>query len=175
MFKDNQEFTMKKGYNKKILSIGVPQGLFDRLLKTSSRNAKNSKHDDIFKINVYKTDLLNSNIIYRPKVFLFEASRFPSRIYGNIKKTRNSDYKEIFKAIPTRNYSLFTNSNSIDTGNPIYWDDMSNAFGEDYSFLTNDEKNEIIENHVLSFLFENYLKITTGMIFSDINFNLDSR
>jgi len=175
LFKDNKEFTTKKGYNKKILSVGIPQGLFERLLKTSSRNTKNSKHDDIFKVCVYKTDLLNGDIIYRPKIFLFEASRFPIRNYGSLRRTRNSDYHEIFKAVPTRNYSLFTDIKSIDTGNPEYWDDKSNAFGAEYSFLSRDEKNEIIENHVTSFLLENYLKIVTGMTFNDVNFNLDSR
>jgi hypothetical protein len=175
LFKDNKEFTTTKGYNKKILSVGIPQGLFERLLKTSSRNTKNSKHDDIFKVCVYKTDLLNGDIIYRPKIFLFEASRFPIRNYGSLRRTRNSDYHEIFKAVPTRNYSLFTDIKSIDTGNPEYWDDKSNAFGAEYSFLSRDEKNEIIENHVTSFLLENYLKIVTGMTFNDLNFNLDSR
>jgi hypothetical protein len=175
LFKDNDEYTTKKGYNKKILTIGIPQGMFDRLLKKSSLNSKNSKHNDIFKISVFKIDILNGDIIYRPKVFLFEASRFPARIYSEIKKTRNSDYREIFKAIPTRNYSLSVDGSSYDLGNPVYWDDKSNVFGNEYSFLTEDEKNQVIENHVLSYVLENYMKVITGMTLNDLTFNLDSR
>lgn len=175
LFKDNQEYTTRKGYNKKILTVGVPQGMFDRLLKKSSLNSSNSKHNDIFKISVYKTDVLNGEIIYMPKVFLFEASRYPVRVYSDIKNTSKSDYREIFKAISTRNYSLFVDGKTADAGNPTYWDDKSNSFGNEYSFLTSTEKNEIIENHVMSYILENYMKIVTGLSFDELTFSLDSR
>lgn len=175
LFKDNEEYTSKKGYNKKILTVGVPQGMFDKLLKKSSLNSSNSKHNDIFKISVYKTDILNGEIIYRPKVFLFEASRYPVRVYSDIKNTTRSDYKEIFKAISTRNYSMFVDGKATDSGNPTYWDDKSNAFGNEYSFLSSAEKREIIENHITSYVLENYMKIITGLSFDELTFSLDSR
>jgi len=175
LFKDNQEYTSRKGYNKKILTVGVPQGMFDKLLKKSSLNSNNSKHNDIFKISVYKTDVLNGEIIYRPKVFLFEASRYPVRVYSDIKNTTKSDYRKIFRAISTRNYSMFVNGKATESGNPTYWDDKSNAFGNEYSFLSSDEKREIIENHVTSYILENYMKIITGLSFDELTFSLDSR
>ena len=175
MFKDNPELTSKKGYNKKIMTVGVPMGMFDRLLKKSSLNSKNSKHNDIFKISVYKTDVLNGEIIYRPKVFLFEASRFAARIYTDIRKTTGSDYREIFRVIPTRNYSLFVDGKSADSGNPTYWGDKTNAFGDEYTFLSSDEKDQIIQNHVMSYILENYMKIITGLSFDELTFTLDSR
>jgi len=174
-FFSDSEFTETKGYNKKIATIGIPQGLLKGLLKNPLM-ADSNKHNDIIKILIYKIDVFNSDIVYKPKEFLFEASRFPTRVYSSVKPI-NTDVRgisDIANAIPTRNYSLFTSLNLIDTGASTYWDDKTSSFGEEYNFLTSREKNEIIENHITSFLLENYIKILTGFDVGDVQFNLSN-
>jgi hypothetical protein len=174
-FFSDAEFTETKGYNKKIATIGIPQGLLKGLLKNPLM-ADSNKHNDIIKILIYKIDVFNSDIVYKPKEFLFEASRFPTRVYSSVKPI-NTDVRgisDIANAIPTRNYSLFTSLNLIDTGASTYWDDKTSSFGEEYNFLTSREKNEIIENHITSFLLENYIKILTGFDVGDVQFNLSN-
>lgn len=174
-FFSDSEYTETKGYNKKIATVGIPQGLLKGLLKNPIM-ADSNKHNDIIKISIYKIDVFNSDIVYKPKEFLFEASRFPTRVYSSVKPI-NTDIRgisDIANAIPTRNYSLFTSLDLIDTGAATYWDDKNSSFGEEYKFLTSKEKNEIIENHITSFLLENYIKIVTGLDVGDVQFSLST-
>jgi hypothetical protein len=172
----DQEYTTHKGYNKKIISVGIPQGLFRDLSKNSSLDIKSNKHNDIFKIVIRKMDLVNGEIIYLPKEYLFEASRYPVRIYSSINQLDDTvNIDEIISSISTRNYSLFHDPNVINTGETSYWNDKSNVFGNEYSFLTDSEKKEIIENHVISFLLENYLKTTSGVLVNENTFVLDAK
>ena len=172
-FFNDGELADKKGYNKKILSVGLPQGLMKGLLKNPLLSNSN-KHNDIIKISIYKMDVINNDIVYKPKEFLFELSRFPARMYSSIKAIPSNvtGVDDLANCIPTRNYSLYSGLDSIDTGAVSYWDDMSSTFGDEYSFLSTSEKNQIIENHITSFILENYLKVMTGMDVSDVTFNL---
>jgi hypothetical protein len=160
----NAEFKEKKGYNKKIMTVGLPQGLIKNHIARSTANSKNNKHDDIIKISVYKIDLINNDIVYKPKSFLFEASRYPVRVPSLILSNTLD-----FSQIPTRNYSFFPDVDR--QGESFYYD---NNLGEEYSFLSTTEKNEIIQNHSMSFLLENYLKIVSGLVLSENTFNLSS-
>lgn len=167
------EFRFNKGYNKQIISVGIPHGLLKNLNEILKiKNSKNVKHDDIFRIVVYKMDLLNPFIIYKPKKFLFEASRFVDRVYSDITNVDKS--LAIYKKIPTRNYSLYADPNLIKEGSPYLGTDLSNAFGDEYSFLTEKDKEEILANHTTSFLLENYLRLFSGLNLNELTFNLVS-
>lgn len=159
------EFRSSKGYNKKIISIGLAQDL----LKSVLPDVITGKQDDIFKISIYKMDLLNNDVVYKPKTYIFEASRYPSRVYNDVKGSINS-----LLEMPTRNYTMFYQKNKENTETP-YWEDMSNSFDETYSFLSQTEKQEIITNHAASFLLENYIKIMTGLVINETTFNLTSQ
>lgn len=166
----NEQFRFNKGYNKQIISVGIPQGLLKNLNEVlKSKNSKNAKHDDIFRIVVYKMDLLNPFIIYKPKKFLFEASRFIDRVYSDIANVDKN--LAIYKTIPTRNYSLYADPNLIKEGNPYLGTDLSNAFGDEYDFLDTGEKEQILANHSRSFLLENYLRLFSGLNLNELTFN----
>lgn len=159
----SSEFRLSKGYNKKIISVGMGQDL----LKSLISNETTGKQNDIFKLSIYKIDLLNNDIIYKPKSYIFEASRYPVRVYKDIEKDNDS-----LTGIPTRNYTMFSQENAeVETK---YWEDMSNIFDDTYSFLNNAEKEEILINHATSFLLENYIKIMTGLVLNESIFNLTS-
>jgi hypothetical protein len=166
-FFNNQEFSKVKGYNKKIITIGLAQNLIKNLLTQVQLEKVTNKHDDIIKVSIYKMDLLNSDVIYLPKTFLFEASRYPMRVVDQI-PNNVTNIKELF----TRNYSFYNKSNAKDNGEVSTM--VPKLDDEEYSFLNDYEKSQIIENHIISFLLENYLKITTGLVLNETTFNLDT-
>ncbi|HEY6019794.1 MAG TPA: hypothetical protein VIY48_07785, partial [Candidatus Paceibacterota bacterium] len=167
----SQEFAAKAGYNKKILTVGVPLGFTRRLKqRINIRNLKKSsfvdKQGDIVSIVVYKVDLQNSDIIYKPKRFLFEMSRFPVRndnTFVSLGDHPTTD--QIISSVPTRDYGESNGQNR----DPHYWPTTPAgragriAFDDTYSFLSLTEKNELIRNHVLSYLYEVYVKMMTGI------------
>ena len=166
-FFNDQEFTKVKGYNKKIITIGLAQNLIKSMLTQIQLEKLTNKHDDIIKVSIYKMDLLNNDIVYLPKTFLFEASRYPVRIVDAIP----NDITDI-KQLLTRNYSFYNKSNAEDNGEVSTMAPTLDS--EEYNFLDASEKTQIIENHIISFLLENYLKITTGLVLNETTFNLDN-
>jgi hypothetical protein len=177
------EFATTKAYNKKILTVGIPLG-FARLLKQKidigklqSTSFKN-KQNDIIRINVYKVDLQNQDIIYKPQKFLFELSRFP---------VRNNDYilpvdtnqpggisvNDIVNAIPTRDASKSFGDGANVQYRVAYGNVSTTPFDDaSYSFMTQDEQDELLRNHVDSYLWEVYVKVMTGVSTADHNFDL---
>jgi hypothetical protein len=184
VFSDNR-FNEENGFNKKIISVGIPNGFAQNLnLKTDNNFntfSKEKTEKDIITLNVYKVDLQNPDVIYSPNKFLFELSRFPvrnSKHYSDI--SQNSSLVDICSAIPTRDFSQDT---ITDAG--IYYYNKNNgvidktkkaAFSNsNYSFLTFRQKEDIAINHVLSYFYEVYIKIMTNMNISDYSFALDSQ
>ncbi len=186
-FKD-EEFTFVKGYNKQILTVGLPLGLLEELnnkFKTKANSLgklSQQKSNDIFKILIYKIDLLNDDIVYVPKEFLFETSRFPVRTYSKISDVSslelNSNFQTtLFKIFPTRDFEIYSEK----SGNKIFIEvkptsDINEAFSSaDYSqFLTKNQKENILQNHITSFILENYLQIISGIQFNESPFILSS-
>lgn len=178
-----KEYAQVKGYNKKVLTVGIPLGFTRRLKqRVNIRNLKKStfidKQNDIVQVVVYKVDLENSDIVYKPKRFLFELSRFPvrnDRYFLNIPDHPTID--DIVHAIPTRDFG----QSQAQATEVTYWalntDDINRgrkaAFNdESYSFLNQREKAEIIQNHVTSYLTEVYVKLLTGISLADYHFDL---
>ena len=168
-FFNNEEFYPKKGYNKQIISVGIPAGLFKNVNTFLKNKKSKNKSDDVFKILIYKIDLLNPYIIYKPKSFLFEASRFPVRVYSELKKVGSS-----YDLIPTRNYSLFSgNEEKFKMGS--LGNNMNDSFGDEYKgwspSLSTRDKEAILSNQTTSFLLENYLRIISGFNVNELTFN----
>jgi hypothetical protein len=122
--------------------------------------------------------MINNDIVYKPKRYLFELSRFPVRndsVYRRI--SPRATFSEIANAIPTRDYQ-----ESSEDGNTamMYWNservgslNTENAMdSESYSFMNSTQKAEVIRNHLLSYLLEVYVKLMTGMNLGEYTFNL---
>lgn len=179
---NSPDYVSRKGNNKKILTVGIPQGFAKRLKQRTDAKALNfvkdptNKQGDIVSIVVYKIDLLNPDIVFKSKKMLFEMSRFPVR---NDEKFLSIPEKptpsDIFRAIPTRD---FGNGKLNDM---TYWSDgstpsdpnvMATFADESYSFLTSSERYEIIKNHITSYLCDVYIKLMTGVNLADDQFNM---
>lgn len=177
------EFASKQGYNKKILTIGIPLGFTERLKQRVSithqqKSTFIDKQGDIVNLVIYKVDLENSDIVYKPKRVLVELTRFPirnDRFFLDIpdKPTLN----DIVHALPTRDLSeqqslLFgptywtSGTDSVNKGLSVSFTDAS------YSFLSAAEKQSIAQNHVLSYLLEVYIRLLTGVSVAEYHFDL---
>jgi hypothetical protein len=166
----NDEFLFEKGYNKQIISVGIPRELFKSFNTFLKDKKSNNKSDDVFKILIYKVDLLNPYLVYRPKSFLFEASRFPVRIYSELKKVGTT-----YDLVPTRNYSLYSSDDIEKFKFGVIGHNVDDSFGDEYNGwspqLTLEDKKLILANQTTSFLLENYLKIISGFNVSELTFN----
>jgi hypothetical protein len=173
------EFASKKGNNKKILSVGVPLGFLHRLQQIARQQKHpNNKQTDIIQLVVYKIDVQNSDITFKPQCFLFEMSRFVPRndsLYLQIPD--NSSLNDVIHAIPTRDFGQKVDSNR----SPEYFSTKPGGVSpnhkiamqsKDYSFLSQQQKAEIVRNHVVSYLLEVYTKLLTGIVLGDHDFDL---
>jgi len=181
-FKD-KDYTLSKGYNKQILTVGIPQGLLKDLFNKSVAKSINtgeinlSKVNDIFKILVYKIDLLNDDLVYLPQEFLFEMSRFVIKDYSKINPTArlSSDFEDsLFRFFSTRNFSIYgSKSNSLfEEIKPKSKVNEVFSSAEYSKFLNKDEMSSILKNHITSFILENYLQILSGMKLNENSFIL---
>lgn len=173
----SSEFTTKKGNNKRILTLGIPFGFSKNLHQTSesSRTLLNDKANDIINVLVYKVDIENSDLVFKPQHFLFELSRFPVRSDKNyLDLASSTDALEPIWSIPTRDYSginsdiqyAISRVGDVTEGKPTAFDD------DQYSFLSAGDRAELLRNHVMSLLLESYIRLLTGISTADYHFDM---
>ena len=190
-FKD-EDYRLRKGHNKKIMTVGIPQGLLKDLSKQlikESSNQNAAKSNDLFKILLYKINLLHDDIVYLPQEFLFETSRFTVQDYSKISDlnllTNNiNDFENyLFKVFATRNYNIFNakdiNSNLFLEVKPQLSSQESFPLTEYSSILPAGLasigehirlSNSILKNHITSFILENYLNVMSGLKMDENSF-----
>ncbi len=186
------EFASQRGLNHRIMTVGIPLGFTQRLkqkvnIQTQKRASFENKQNDIIKITVYKTDVQNSDIIYKPQQFMFELSRFPTRYTTAhwLPIPQEPTLNDIINAIPTQCFDSspeFGTSNSISSGVEYASSAIANSEGvkgvraafvdSTYNFLTAAQKAEILHNHVVSQLLEVYIKMMTGINVAEYNYHM---
>lgn len=178
------EYSGARASNKRIISVGIPLG-FTRRIKQVVKKAElkntsfEAKQHDIIQVVVYKVDLINQDIVYKPVRFLFELSRFPVYNAAYYKQlSANPSFAEITNAIPTRDFEQAYESGG---GQSVsYWSStrssstaVKNAMDSpSYSFLLPNVKASIIKNHITSQMLEVYTKLMTGISLGEANFDI---
>jgi len=176
-------FASRKGYNKKVLSVGVPLGFTQRIKqRVVIDNVKNNvtapKQKDVVKVAVYKIDVENSDVIYRPKRFLFEMSRFPVRDDSQFLDVPDRPtLDDVVSVVPTRDFGLGLRLATDVTywqvgGATVPRSSKSSFIDNAYSFLSDDQKDELAQNHVMSYLLEVYLRTLMGINVGDHQFDV---
>jgi len=163
----SNEFRDSEGFNKKIISVGIPQGLH-RLLQSDASNLSGPiRKNKLIKVHLYKTDNLKPDVIYKPLTYIFDLDRFSTRVLKNyidsgLSILENSSFNltkiPILKAFIDLDKSS-NNSFSI-------FNDQKKSF-EDYAFLNQTEKNDLMMNHSKSLLMEEYLNYFAGSPFDE--------
>jgi hypothetical protein len=128
------KFKSPDGDNIRLLSIGITHGM-SAMLRRLLRTESTKQQTDIISISVYKNDLEYQEIVFKPKKFLFELSR-------------NERFKGAGKSLEIDVYD--ENGDDIRTSTS-------------YSFLSQKDKNEILDNHSMSFILELYIRLMTGL------------
>jgi len=83
------EFRGDDGGVSKVLSVGVPAGFTDRLedsdrLEESDRqDSRTDRQLDMVTVDVFRKDIIEEDIVFKPKQYIFEMSRFVSAFSGN--------------------------------------------------------------------------------------------
>lgn len=179
----NGEFTLARGFNKRVLTIGIPLGFSKHLqqsvkLNNLKKTSFTNKQNDIVSIVVYKTDLKNPDVVYKPQRFLFELSRFPARgQQSHLSIPTNPTVNDVVNAVPTRDFNQSLKS-GYDTvhgtvgGDPVTEGSKVAFADEAYSFLSDAQKAEILRNNVVSYLMETYISLLTGINVGDHHFSI---
>lgn len=174
-FFSNERFSSQKGHNIRLLTVGIPSGFSQKLrervkLDKVNQNSFNPKQVDVIKINVFKVDVEHQDIIFKPQSFLFELSRFVQRSGVRLPDLEpGMPLKKILESLPSRDYSLEVPSQS--PGAPGI--ENTNLFSSQYSFLTQEQKTKLIQNHTESYFLELYVKLLTGISVSEYDLYID--
>jgi hypothetical protein len=120
-------------------------------------------------------DMLRPSLIHKPQEFLFDISKYPIRTLnyytdkslGTIIKN-NKEHQAInstIKFLPFFNFESFEKKYDIQAEN--FEEDLAENNGSGrYSFL-GDNKKSLIDNHISSFMMEEYLRFTSGNSFDE--------
>lgn len=186
------DFASQRGMNKHVLTVGIPLGFTQRLkqkinIQQQKRASFTDKKNDIVQVTVYKVDMQNADVIFKPVRFLFEMARFPTR-FGTgawLPLRDNPGINDIINAIPTQCFTSNLDAgtaNSITSGIEYASTSIANSDGTkaarsafdsaDYAFLSSQQKGEILHNHVVSQLLETYIKLMTGINVSEYNYHM---
>lgn len=172
--------------NKKILSIGIPHKLYQKLQRpvnvTSLANSASSFN--LVYINVYMIDNLRPLLVHKPQKFIFDLNKFPTRILnyyidtaiGTQKKINdepkyvdldmsNFDYIDY---LPFFNLQDFQNISDVRAENA---DDLfeSNDY-LNYIGLSENQASQLKNNHIRSLFMEEYLRFLSGCSFDEQSF-----
>lgn len=167
---DKNKYRIDKGENLKILSVGLPAGFLETI--TTVIDASNSDFDevlsrenDIISINVYRRDIEHEDIVFKPKSYIFEMSRFVSRSTFDTNAdviTQGSFDVLVDSHVFMRDFSRFVKGQKS-TGENIFKNSR-------YDFLSNREKEDLIENHMTSYLLSVYNKLLTGVSLDEADY-----
>lgn len=170
----NEKFSSQKGHNIRLLSVGIPLGFSQKLrervkLDKVSEKSFNPKQVDIIKVNVYKVDVEYQDIVFKPQSFLFELSRFVTKTNENMPDVSvGFSMKDVLSAFRTHDYSLQVPVVSSEKNG-----ELTNLISEQYSFLTQEQKIEITQNHTISYILELYVRLLTGVSVSECDLYVD--
>jgi hypothetical protein len=175
------QFSSPSSRNMRIMTVGIPLGFTEALKRratfTQYAGSRADRQNDIINLCVYKVDMEYPDVVYEPLRFPFEMSRFVVRDESMhpVDATTFADYVERF---PTRDYTqaFETLAGGADVQYLAPTGTQTAAFADDsYNFLTVSTRRSIIENHVLSMILEAYVRLITGLSFSEHEFDLIDR
>lgn len=145
----------------RLLTVGIPAGfsknLADRINGSNLTNDsfRRNKANDVIYINVYKRSLEFPEIIFKPQKFIFDMALFPNG-YKNLGIQATDNFDSVLQRVTLLDYDSFKQ--------PITVTVESIVNNDKYYFLANTQvKRAMVENHVLSDLFSQYIRFLTTM------------
>ncbi len=157
------KFRGGRAENLKILTVGIPAGFSDNLLKeigVGSENVENilDKERDVIAINVYRKSIDFEDIVFKPITYLFEMSRFVMDREINRVEIDDNKFREFLN---DRSIEFMRDFSNRPRGNRQ--DQQAFFENEEYDFLSNRQKRKLIANHIESYILGIYLQLLTGV------------
>lgn len=152
----------------RLLTVGIPSGFSKNLVERINGNSINSttfrttKASEVIYFNVYKRSIEYPQIIFKPKKYIFDISLF-STGYSNLNIQDSDTFESVLQRISLFDYQSFQYPETVRMSDIIT--------SEKYSFIANPTlRRSIIENHVMSDLFSEYIRVLTGMKLAEDTF-----
>lgn len=165
--------------NLRIISVGLPAGFMDSLQERIGTfivgqnireyNQRLGLQSNVIRINVYMKDLLFEDVVFKPKSFIFETSRFVSM--PDFAEVTPNDQRSFELLV---DFAIRSRVLSLDGSKFLSEKGINIASDKSYEgVLAYDEKIQLAINHVTSYLLRVYLKLLTGVDFSEENFYMN--
>lgn len=160
-------FKGETGRDTRILTVGIPAGFTSNLrrqidVNKVSGDTFNTKAKDIIAIDVYKRDEQYDGLVFKPKTYLFELSRFVSRGADHPIDGSLTTFDQVVDSMLVNDFSTDqTLSNEQGSGFRSSVGSLLN--NPDYDFLSEPEVRSLQRNHVQTFLLELYIRLITGL------------
>lgn len=165
-FKQQDYSISNKSFNKKIISVGIPNGMSEKLRKASYYE-NDAYENDIISIMITKIDNLQKDIVFNKKEYMFELSRFVKRDMTSIKSMKDlTSSDDVITNIQTYNFANLDNQNYQ---GKTYPESLSE---QQYSNLTQTGKKNMIYNHIMSFFLSIYMQKFTGVKLMEEQYSL---
>ena len=170
----------------KILTVGIPNGFSNHLQKNiklvsayKTDSIDVSKQQDLVQIKVYKQNVQYSKLIFKPKIYDFELSRFCLDSIKNNKsifelQNRETPFQKIVdEMFLTFNYDKHSDIIDNEKGYSKKNMEPGKELDEDgYSILGTFQKKYLRRNHIISHLLSWYMKYLIGIDFDESRFTV---
>lgn len=158
----NAAYTASRGNNIRLMSVGIPHSFMSRMsanyrLSAQSHGVRRQKQNDVFILDVYRSDVRYPDLIFRPISFVFEMSRFASRNEKTYKEVKQgSPISAWLDSVPTVDYDNLASPTMI-------YGAESLRQNLEYSFMTDEDRISMVRNHVTNMVLETYFRLVTGI------------
>ena len=160
------EYQSPSGDNLRVMAVGMPSGLHNALSTPEYEVGSGAEirltSTKLVTINVHRTDLEYSDLIFKPKSFVFDVSSFVENASSALESEvlfskLLSDYMSYRTFSPASGVSSTKTSSFL--GSLPQFDD-----------LDDEEIESVFKNHAVSELLRRYLQLMTGMDLSEYTF-----
>lgn len=151
--------------NNKIITVGIPAGfsrqLTDRVnISDISKQGLQDKQSDVVVVNVYPGDLRFGELILAPLKYTFDLSLFiTKKDMLDLNAVNGENYDDLIARIKLTDMEDPFNVKKLGITEMLQ--------DQKYSFLNNNQKGEMIRNHLNSYLLGIYINFLTGLKISE--------
>jgi hypothetical protein len=165
----SKEMKAEDGERTKLVAVGLPNGFIDSIKGRASKTAAISGAEQIvdlssttgiISIAIYRKSLLDEEIIYKPKRFIFDTSLI-------VNKYQESLTIDPFTSFSEQNGLItLTDLESVKSPKTLTKSSVGN-YSKYNTILSNEEKQQMITNHIEDFLFKKYMALYSGIQISE--------
>lgn len=167
-----------RGNNAHIVSVALPAGFTDSLHErlgtyivgqdVAEFERRLNLQNDVVKVNVYMQDLLFDDLVFKPASFVFELGRF---VAGSSLSSVQDDLVPYERVVNQLGRSRVVTPDGVSFVTHVGKEQIDSD--PSYGFLTDEQKLELVRNHMTSYLLGVYVRLLTGVDMSEDAFPIN--